>query len=200
MSRPISFARGGLGALVVASAASALVAGATGYVNGQRAGARAADAKLAAVERRHADALRDAAESARAQEREGTLRANRLAADLFTANAHHALEADALKRRIARVTRQYRPTPDARPEALPRCVFTDGFVGVWNAAAGRDAARLPEADPAAGAAAPAGSADDADSGVRADDVLANHVDNARRSRNIEAQLNTLIDWLEGSGQ
>ncbi|AHI68356.1 hypothetical protein DR62_5556 [Burkholderia thailandensis] len=200
MSGPLPFARGPLGALVIASAASALVAGAAGYVKGQRAGAHAADAKLAAVERRHADALRDAVENARAQERAQTLRANRLAAALFTEKARHALDADALKRRIAHVTSQYRPTPDARPEALPRCVFTGGFVGVWNAAAGIDAARLSEADRAAGAAAPAGPDDDIDSGVREDDVLANHVDNARRSRDIEAQLNALIDWIEGSGQ
>ncbi|AOJ06378.1 hypothetical protein [Burkholderia mayonis] len=200
MSWPIPFARGRLVALVAAVAASAFVAGAMGYVKGERAGSHTAEAKLAALERRQADALRDAIEHAREQEREETLRANRLAAELFIEKAHHALEADALKRRIARVTSQYRPTPDARPEALPRCVFTAGFVGVWNAAAGLDAARLSDADPAAGAAAPADPADDIDSGVREDDLLANHIDNARRGRDIEAQLNNLIDWIEGSGQ
>ncbi|KVP51480.1 hypothetical protein WJ91_01390 [Burkholderia ubonensis] len=196
MNFPVLLSRGQCAVAAVGAAAiGAIAAGAIAYFGGYHAGALAGDAKVAKLERQYADGARNAVEQARIKERAETQRAAALAGDLFAEKARHALEVDELKRRIPSVTSQYRPAPDAPLEALPRCVFTVGFVSVWNAAAGADG--VPATAPAARAAAPAGADDALDSGVRQDDVLAHHVDASRRSRDIESQLNKLIDYIEG---
>ncbi|KVN76024.1 hypothetical protein WL05_01885 [Burkholderia ubonensis] len=199
MNFPVSLSRGQcVAAAVGAAATGAIVAGAAAFLGGYHAGSLAGDAKAAKLERRYADAARASVEQARVKEREETQRAAVLAGDLFAEKARHALESNELKRRIASVTSQYRPAPDAPLQDLPRCVFTGGFVRLWNAAAGPDGVPAPGA--AAGAAAPAGTDDALDSGVRQDDVLAHHIDTARRSRDIESQLNKLIDLVEGDAR
>ncbi|PAK13984.1 MULTISPECIES: hypothetical protein [Burkholderia cepacia complex] len=196
MSFPLLLSRGQCFAAVIGAAATgAIAAGAVAFFGGYYTGSLAGNAKIAALEHQYADAARAAIEQARAKEHAEAQRAAVLAGDLFAEKARHALESDELKRRIASVTTQYRPAPDAPLQALPRCVFTGGFVRVWNAAAGPDG--VSAADPSAGAAAPAVADDALDSGVRQDDVLAHHVDAARRSRDIESQLNKLIDLIEG---
>ncbi|WJN78731.1 hypothetical protein [Burkholderia anthina] len=196
MNFPVLLSRGQcVAAATGAAAIGALAAGALAFFGGYHAGALAGDAKVAKLERQYADGARDAVEQARIKERAETQRAAALAGDLFAEKARHALESDELKRRIASVTSQYRPAPDAPLQDLPRCVFTAGFVGVWNAAAGADG--VPASDATAGAAAPAGANDALDSGVRQDDILAHHIDASRRSRDIESQLNKLIDYIEG---
>ncbi|CAG9261997.1 Putative phage protein Rz [Burkholderia diffusa] len=199
MNFPVLLSRGQcVAAAAGAAAIGALAAGALAFFGGYHAGALAGDAKVAKLERQYADGARDAVEQARIKERAETQRAAALAGDLFAEKARHALESDELKRRIASVTSQYRPAPDAPLQDLPRCVFTAGFVRVWNAAAGADG--VPATSAAAGAVAPAGVDDALDSGVRQDDILAHHVDASRRSRDIESQLNKLIDYIEGEKQ
>ncbi|UKD14892.1 hypothetical protein L3V59_18185 [Burkholderia aenigmatica] len=199
MNFPVLLSRGQcVAAAVGAAAIGAVAASAIAYFGGYHAGTLAGDAKVEKLERQYADGARDAVEQARAKERAETQRAAVLAGDLFAEKARHALESDELKRRISSVTSQYRPAPDAPLQDLPRCVFTVGFVGVWNAAAGADGVSAPGV--AAGAAAPAGTDDALDSGVRQDDILAHHVDASRRSRDIESQLNKLIDYIEGEAR
>ncbi|MBO1857952.1 hypothetical protein J4G52_30840 [Burkholderia cenocepacia] len=199
MNFPVLLSRGQcVAAAAGAAALGAIAAGAIAYFGGYHAGALAGDAKVAKLERQYADGARDAVEQARIKERAETQRAAALAGDLFAEKARHALEVDELKRRIPSVTSQYRPAPDAPLQDLPRCVFTAGFVGVWNAAAGADGVSPTGA--ASGAVAPAGADDALDSGVRQDDILAHHVDASRRSRDIESQLNKLIDYIEGEKQ
>lgn len=199
MNFPALLSRGQcVAAAAGAAAIGALAAGAAAFFGGYHAGALAGDAKVAKLERQYADGARDAVEQARIKERAETQRAAALAGDLFAEKARHALESDELKRRIASVTSQYRPAPDAPLQDLPRCVFTAGFVRVWNAAAGADG--VPATSAAAGAVAPARADDALDSGVRQDDILAHHVDASRRSRDIESQLNKLIDYIEGEKQ
>ncbi|AOJ05823.1 hypothetical protein WS70_25725 [Burkholderia mayonis] len=196
MNFPVLLSRGQcVVAAVGAAAIGAIAAGAIAYFGGYHAGALAGDAKVAKLERQYADGARDAVEQARIKERAETQRAAALAGDLFAEKARHALEVDELKRRIPSVTSQYRPAPDAPLQDLPRCVFTVGFVGVWNATAG--AAGMSATGAVAGAATPTGTDDALDSGVRQDDILAHHVDASRRSRDIESQLNKLIDYIEG---
>ncbi|ABO60669.1 MULTISPECIES: hypothetical protein [pseudomallei group] len=196
MNFPVLLSRGQcVAAAAGAAAIGALTAGAVAFFGGYHAGALAGDAKVAKLGRQYADSARDAVEQARVKERAETQRAAALAGDLFAEKARHALEVDELKRRIPSVTSQYRPAPDAPLQDLPRCVFTAGFVGVWNAAAGADG--VPATGAAAGVAAPAGTDDALDSGVRQDDILAHHIDASRRSRDIESQLNKLIDYIEG---
>ncbi|OSO82666.1 hypothetical protein [Burkholderia pseudomallei] len=199
MNFPVLLSRGQcVAAAAGAAAIGALAAGALAFFGGYHAGALAGDAKVAKLERQYADGARDAVEQARIKERAETQRAAALAGDLFAEKARHALQSDELKRRIASVTSQYRPAPDAPLQDLPRCVFSAGFVRVWNAAAGADG--VPATSAAAGAVAAARADDALDSGVRQDDILAHHVDASRRSRDIESQLNKLIDYIEGEKQ
>lgn len=196
MSFPALLSRGRCATAVVTVAAiTSMAAGAIAYFSGYHAGARAGDAKIAALERHYADRARTAIEQAREKEREQTQRAAALAGDLFAEKARHALEADELKRSIANVTSQYRPTPEAPLEDLPRCVFTGGFVRLWNAAAATDG--VPATSAPAGTAAQADADEALDSGVCLGDVLTHHVDAAQRTRDIESQLNRLIDFIEG---
>ncbi len=199
MSFPAPRSRGRCATAVISIAAMiAVAAGAIAYFSGYHAGARAGDAKVAALERQYADRARAAIEQARAKERQQTQRAAALAGDLFAEKARHALEADELKRSIANVTSQYRPTPEAPLEDLPRCVFTGGFVRLWNAAAATD--DVPSAGAPAGTVAQADADEALDSGVCLGDVLAHHVDAAQRARDIESQLNRLIDFIEGEAR
>lgn len=167
--------------LVVAGAMAGLGAG---YVFGRRSAT--ADGYAAQVK---------AIEQARVKERKLTEAANQLGAQLLQERSQHAQDTQQLKRRIDRVTSQYRPAPNAPLQPVPRCVFTHGFVGVWNGAIG--AAGVPAADHSAGAAAAAGPDEALDSGVRQSDILAHHADYGQRCRDIESQLNRVIDLLEG---
>ncbi|KWZ44878.1 hypothetical protein WS72_13435 [Burkholderia savannae] len=199
MNFPVLLSRGQYFAAVLGAALTGVtIASAIAYFSGYHAGSSVGDAKVAKRERLYAEAERAAVEQARMKEREETQRAAVLAGDLFAEKARHALESGELKRRIASVTNQYRPVPDAPLQNLPHCVFTGGFVRLWNAAASANG--LPSADTSAGAGASAGADDALDSGVRQDDVLAHHIDTAQRSRDIESQLNKLIDFIGGDAR
>ncbi|MGV2287287.1 hypothetical protein AAHK20_01115 [Trinickia sp. YCB016] len=163
----------------------------TGTFAGYYAGYRHASAQGAA-----ALARQEAAQALAARERERALNdyAASLAAQLLEARRRHASEAQDLKRRIDHVTDSYRPAPDAPLHPLPACVFTAGFVGVYNAAI--DAGPLPEADAAAVADGAPGAAETLDSGVRQRDVLAHLIDYGQRCRGIEAQLNRVLAWVQ----
>jgi hypothetical protein len=101
-----------------------------------------------------------------------------------------------LTKEIPRVTTVYIPAPGAAELPLPRCVFTAGFVGVWNAALDpgvRAAAAGP--DGAAGAADPAAaSGDELDSGVTQAELLTNHDANAQACDGMRDQLNAILDY------
>lgn len=176
-------------------AITALAAGAGGYYLGHRSTKAQGDAALATLKSKHTTALAEATDQARAKERELNQLANALGLQLLQERAQHALEADQLKRRIDRVTSQYRPAPGAPLQPAPRCVFTNGFVGVWNGAIG--AGTVPAADSAAGAVDAADPAEALDSGVQQADVLAHITDYGKRCRDVESQLNRVIDWLQG---
>ncbi|MBR8084706.1 hypothetical protein KDX23_18380 [Burkholderia vietnamiensis] len=100
----------------------------------------------------------------------------------------------ALKERIDHVTQPYRrpPVPGPNNDApVLGCVFSRGFVRVWNNAAGiADAGDSPvpaSADLAAAVVGPDADAA-ADSGVSQADVLAWFVDYAARARDTESKL------------
>lgn len=128
-------------------------------------------------------------------------RANRAEAALLDAQARHATEQRQLQERIAHVTTHYRPAPAAAPVAVPRCVFTAGWLRDFNLALG---ATLPTA--AAGAAAtgaaqatwPAAGPDAEllESGVTPADILAFAQDYGRWARDNLEQLNRLLDLQE----
>ncbi|KVE36208.1 hypothetical protein [Burkholderia sp. BDU5] len=100
----------------------------------------------------------------------------------------------ALKERIDHVTQPHRSPPVPRPKndaLVAGCVFSRGFVRVWNDAAGiADAGDSPvpaSADPAAAVVGPDADAA-ADSGVSQADILDWFVDYATRARNTESKL------------
>ncbi|MCM2318077.1 MAG: hypothetical protein NDI93_01965 [Pseudomonas sp.] len=123
--------------------------------------------------------------------------ADGLAAQLAEEQRRNRVTSDHLKKEIDRVSSLYRRALDAPPEPVPACVFTRGWVRLYDQATG---AELPAAaaDPA-GAAAPAGetgAAEQLDTGIGQARVLAHHIGYAEQCRNTAAQLDRLIDLLE----
>jgi len=112
--------------------------------------------------------------------------------------------AKSLALEIAHVTETYRPTADAPEIPLPQCVFTDGFVRLYNGALG--AATLPTPGAAAGTDGETGATALAEanglvaSGVRQADILHHMTAYGARCQAIEAQLNRLIDHLDATQQ
>lgn len=124
-------------------------------------------------------------------------RADKLAAELAAQQRQHRKTTDQLAGEIARVNDLYREALDAPPKPVPACLLTRGWVRVYDEATG---ARVPADPAAAGAAAPTGAGGPADqlpSGVDQRAVLAHHVRYAEQCRNTAAQLDALIDAVEG---
>lgn len=129
-------------------------------------------------------------------------RNDKLASDLAEQQRQHRKTTDYLTGEIARVADLYRKALDADPEPLPACVFTAGFVRVWDEATGaRARAAVPAAtDPGRAAAqgAEALAAEQLDSGLGQGALLAHHVRYAEQCRNTAAQLDALIDAVGGN--
>lgn len=185
------FRQAGLPALVGA----ALTAFAVGAVSGYWLTKRYDDAKFAVWQAQLAQSKAIAAEQARQREQAWARRAEQLSAALLDEQQAHAVSAQQLKKEIDRVTSQYRVKPGAPLQPVPRCVFTNGFVSVYNRAIGADG--LPANQPAGAVDATPDAADAVDSGVSQQDVLAHVVDNGQHQRDIASQLNRLIDYVEG---
>lgn len=99
--------------------------------------------------RRALQAAADAKAAANAL-REQTQRADQAAAQLAAQQRQNRQTTDRLTGEIARVNDLYQAALDAPPEPLPACMFTRGFVRVWNEAIG---AAVPAAEHPGGAAA-----------------------------------------------
>lgn len=139
----------------------------------------------------------DAAEAAADRLRQELARNDRLAADLAEQQRQHRRTTDRLSGEIARVNDLYRTALDSAPEPLPACVFTRGFVRLWDEASG---AHLPaSADPgrAAAQSAETRAIEQLDSGLGQRALLAHHIRYAEQCRNTAAQLDALIDATEG---
>ena len=155
-----------------------------------------------------ADALREAQRQAAAEQKlaAAQVKGEAVASRLQTEKEESNVVYRTLVREVPRVVTVYRPAPGASERALPRCVFTRAYVGVWNAAlrgadelsasAGGAAAAAGGAG-AAGGAAESASTDagaEVDSGLGQAEVLRNHVDNAAQCEGMRQQLDALIDW------
>lgn len=149
-----------------------------------------------AQELERARAAIEAAEAAAKRLQHELTRNDRLAADLADHQRQHRRTTDRLTGEIARVNDLYRQALDAAPEPLPACVFTRGFVRVWDQATG---AHLPTPDHSSGAAAQttdARAAEQLDSGLSQNALLAHHIRYAEQCRNTAAQLGALINAIE----
>lgn len=109
--------------------------------------------------------------------------------------------ASELEQEIDRVTSHYREQPQAPAQPLPDCRFTHGFVGLYNAAI-TQAMQVPRSDPATGANGKTGTAATADplrlSPIRQPDILRHITGYGARCQAIEAQLSSLIDYLQAT--
>lgn len=121
--------------------------------------------------------------------------ANAAVTALRAENAQISQRETALQEQIRHVTTQYRRTPHAPVEPLPGCVFTRGFVRVYNRAIGADSVPATGVAAAADGEARATSTADTLSDINRTDILNNVVANGSRCQRIENQLNTLIDYL-----
>lgn len=116
----------------------------------------------------------------------------RLVGDYVLRRAETTVEYRTIRERIPYVTTHFvsAPGPPDEPptvEPLPRCVFTDGFVSVWNDALLDDSGR------AAATAAGTETAESLfDSGVTQREILTNHSDNAEIDTAVRQQCTALI--------
>ena len=116
----------------------------------------------------------------------------RLVGDYVLRRAATTVEYRTIRERIPHVTTHFisAPGPPDAPlalEPLPRCVFTDGFVSVWNDALLDDSGRA--AATATGQEAAEGFLD---SGVTQQQLLTNHVENAEIDTAVRQQCTALI--------
>lgn len=133
--------------------------------------------------------------------------ANSAVTALRQANRDIAAREQQLRQEINNVTTHYRQSPAATPVPLPECIFTTGFVGLYNSAispGSATGATVPAADPAARAnraasttapvATPADPLQPSNIGQR--DILQHITEYGSRCQFIEAQLNQLLDYLD----
>ncbi|WP_051219730.1 hypothetical protein [Rheinheimera baltica] len=167
------------------------------------------DAGYSAAEAKQATAVNTAlAEQQRTLRAEFTRQltnANNAVTALRAVNRDIAQRELLLRQEIDYVTTHYRQSPAATPEPLPACIFTHGFVSVYNGAispGGAASAAMPAADTAAGTdtTASAATAIEADklqpSNIQQRDILHHIAGYGSRCQAIEAQLNQLLDYLE----
>ena len=173
-----------------------LAALASAFYTGYQTAAAKRDSEIAALRSDYANQLTAASEAARVREQALTLHGNTLSTLLLAEQQANAASADTLKKDIDHVTSQYRAAPGAELQPAPRCVFTHGFVRVYNRAIGASPSGLSETDAASGADAAANAAETVDAGVSQQDVLAHAIDYGQRCRNLESQLDRLIDYTE----
>lgn len=175
----------------------------TGYAKAQTEGALALEklrGEYQEQELARARAAEASAKDAAKRLQEEQAHNDKLASDMAEQQRQYRKTTDRLSGEIARVNDLYRKALDAEPEPLPACVFTTGFVRVWDEATGaRAPAALPAAaDPerAAAQVAQARAADQLDSGVSQNTLLAHHIRYAEQCKNTAAQLDALIDAVQ----
>ncbi|SED09837.1 hypothetical protein [Pseudomonas anguilliseptica] len=124
-------------------------------------------------------------------------RNDKLAADLAEQQRTHRTTTDRLTGEIARVNDLYRDALDAPPKPLPACVFTAGWVRVYDEATGATAPATTDTSRATAQVAEGKAAEQLDSGISQRAVLEHHVSYAEQCRNTSAQLDLLIDAVQG---
>ena len=114
----------------------------------------------------------------------------------------------ALNEEIKYVTQNWNAPGKTAPQPLPACVFTDGFVRVYNqyitansSVAGVSTATYSTGtqSPAAAAATVKASSDLQPSKLERADILQHMTSYGARCQDIESQLNQLLDYLKEQG-
>lgn len=175
-----------------------------GYSKAQTEGALAREqlhSEHQALELKRAQAAAVDAKAAAKKLLDEQARNDKLAADLAEQQRTNRKTTDRLTGEIARVNDLYLKALDAEPEPLPACVFTVGWVRVYDEGTGAIAAGMPPATDTSRAAAQSTegrAAEQLDSGISQRDVLEHHTRYAEQCRNTAAQLDLLIDVVEGN--
>lgn len=138
-----------------------------------------------------------AAEAAADRLQQEQVRNDRLAANLAEQQRQHRQTTDRLSGEIARVNDLYRTALDSAPEPLPACVFTRGFVRLWDEASGAHLPASADSGRTAAQGAEARALEQLDSGLGQRALLAHHIRYAEQCRSTAAQLDALIDAVEG---
>lgn len=177
-----------------------IAAGLAGAWLGYDYAAAKGKAELSKLETAHATALAKATSNALEKYQAETERGNRAERALLEAKQRFAAEKQALQRRINDVTTIYQPMPGAALVAIPRAVYTAGFLYYYNAAIG-----VPGNQAAAIAGIPGAEADKAgtdnawlrESGLATADILYHVGFYGEYCQGLAAQVNGLLDEREG---
>lgn len=186
------------GWLLAAALLTAALSAWAGYTAGHDSAATAGNLKLAELRLQSQMNSTLNAMSYATQVQERTLIAFKLADDLQAERDAHAATRLTLDKRIAHVTKQYRTALDAPPQPLPQCVFTAGFVSVFDASIGSPERHASD-HPATGRNDSTNTSDPAaelDSGITQADILQHIGAYGQRCLGLEAQLNTVLDSVE----
>ena len=176
------------------------------YEAGHRAATTKGDLALVTLKNEHqeqelarARAAEASAKAAAKRLQEEQARNDKLASDLAEQQRQNRKTTDYLTGEIARVADLYREALDAPPKSLPACVFTTGWVRIYDEATGARAAVPGAADSGRTAAQVADSkaAEQLDSGLSQAALLGHHIQYAEQCRNTAAQLDALIDAVVG---
>lgn len=184
---------------VAACALAAAVSGSFGYGLGSRQATALGAAEIAALKQQYAEQALANGQRNLDDLLNEIRRANTAEAHLIQEKAQHQTELDHLQERIPNVTTVYLPAPASKPVAIPRCVFTAGWLRDYNAALGVPAAvqgTTAGHPQAATSPAPGTDAELLESGVTPADILAHAQDYGMWARNNMAQLNAVLDLQE----
>lgn len=173
-----------------------------GYTRGYDVAAGEGNTKLETLKREQAEVLtkqereaRERLESLASRLQTNQHAINEMASDLAEQQRLHRDTTDQLTGEIHRVTNLYRRAQDAAPEPVPQCVFTRGWVRLYDSATGAYPDPVPATGHTPGAAARAAITDPTwqlDSAVSQAELLGHHLRYAEQCRNTAAQLSGLI--------
>lgn len=184
--------------------ATLLIYGHVQWSNGFAEAQSTGDTALAKLRLQHAqaDTERALASERSAKEAAKTLmdeqiRSDQLASDLAEQQRQSRKITDRLSGEIARVNDLYREALDAPPQRLPACVFTAGWVRVYDEATGAAVPAIPDSNAVAASSGKAQALGQLNSGISQSQLLEHHVQYAEQCRNTAAQLDLLIDQVKG---
>lgn len=186
---------------IAACLISAVAAGSIGYGIGFRYAAALGAADLEKLRGSHAQRAQQVAEQNALELGRQVTRANQAEAKLLEQQGQIADYQQQLQERIPHVTTRYLPAPAAAPVAIPRCVFTAGWLRDYNAALGVPGAETGTVAASSAQAPGAASGVDTElleSGVTPADILAHAITYGKWARGNLAQLNALLDLQEGN--
>lgn len=174
----------------------------SGMVTGSRTAEAVSEKALAELRQQHSAERAQAAQDNLLQYKQQVTRANQAEDLLLQVQQQLADAQQQLQERIPHVTTVYRPAPAAAPVAIPRCVFTAGWLRDLNAALGGSGLPAPDAGAAAAGVetaagpAPGSDAELLESGITPADILAFAQDYGRWALGLHAQL-TALQALHG---